>query len=267
MQTLPKKISTLFIGTFLLTFFFTTSCKNSSNSNPSTVTLKESHEEVPYDSPEKAAEFEFLRTQDPSLGYVPNERLLLAKQISQESKTLALRTMSGYGNWIERGPESDVAGVYGNPRDASNIASTSGRIRATLIDALDATGKTVFVAGIDGGIWKTTDISATPATWVPLSDFLTNLAVSYLAQDPTNANVIYACTGESYNNVDAVFGVGVFKSTDHGDTWTLLPATSTFTKATKMVCDALGNVYLGTDRKSTRLNSSHSTLSRMPSSA
>ncbi|HYE58397.1 MAG TPA: T9SS type A sorting domain-containing protein, partial [Rhodothermales bacterium] len=50
--------------------------------------------------------------------------------------------------------------------------------------------------------------------------------VSALAQAPSAPNVFYAGTGEGMGNVDAISGSGVFKSTDGGTTWALLPATT-----------------------------------------
>ena len=97
-----------------------------------------------------------------------------------------------------------------------------------MVDSLDATHKTVWVAGVDGGLWMTTDITASPATWTLVNDFLSNLAVSDICQDPTNGNIMYFCTGESYYNADAVSGVGVFKSINHGTTWSFLSSTSAF---------------------------------------
>jgi hypothetical protein len=197
-----------------------------------------------YDGPLQAVEFDNKITMDPALGRVPKERLITALEQTRFSRITDGAFISSYGTWIERGPNADAIGPSnGNTR--ANSGMTSGRMRAILVDKADATGKTIFAAGIDGGLWKTTDITASPATWTPVSDFLSNLAVSFICQDPTNTNTMYFCTGESYFNGDAVQGVGVFKSTDHGVNWTLLPSTSTFTQGTRILCDAAGNVYLG----------------------
>ncbi len=197
-----------------------------------------------YDGPDKAAEFEFERTKDPALGYVPTERLLVALDEARSSQARAPLSVLA-GTWVERGPNADSPGPYGNPRGAGS-PSTSGRIRAVLVDASDATGKTVWIGGANGGLWKTTDITAAVPVWILVNDFLSNLAVSDITQDPTNSNIIYFCTGESYSNADAVRGVGVFKSTDAGATWSLLSSTSTYVNCTRILCDYLGNIYLGT---------------------
>jgi hypothetical protein len=200
-----------------------------------------------YDGPDKAAQFEFKRTKNHFTGKVDRQKMwdavLQTTQLKNQSapsqnKTTAL-------NWIERGSNTDAVGPSnGNTRPGNGV--TSGRIRAVWVDLADVTGKTVWVGGVDGGIWKTTDITAAAPNWSLVNDFLSNLAVSGISQDPTNTNIMYFCTGESYFNGDAVFGNGVFKSTDHGVTWTQLANTSNLTKCSKILCDAAGNVYVST---------------------
>src|SRR4030095_10699463 len=74
----------------------------------------------------------------------------------------------------------------------------------------------------------------------------TNMAVGTICQDPTNTNTMYFGTGERTFNTDAIRGGGVWKSTDHGVNWTLLAATSSYFNVTKLLCDAAGNLYVGT---------------------
>ena len=69
-----------------------------------------------------------------------------------------------------------------------------------------------------GGIWKTVDGGT---SWVPLTDSQTTLSTGAIAIAPSNANVIYAGTGEADNSPLAFYGRGVLKSTDAGATWTL----------------------------------------------
>src|SRR5262249_14082333 len=116
-----------------------------------------------------------------------------------------------------------VAGINGASWTAVGPGNVGGRVRAVL--PLSAT--TVFVGGIGGGIWKTTNCCSTSTTWSPVNDFLANLAVATLVVDPTNANTLYAGTGEGFSNQDAVRGAGIFKSTDGGSTWAQLASTNT----------------------------------------
>jgi uncharacterized protein (TIGR03437 family) len=93
----------------------------------------------------------------------------------------------------------------------------AGRVTAIAIDPQD--NQTVYLGGAEGGVWKTTDGGA---TWTPLTDFQPALAIGSLAIDPTHPEVIYAGTGEANFNADAYNGMGILKSADGGNTWTLL---------------------------------------------
>ncbi|MES2776205.1 MAG: fibronectin type III domain-containing protein [Bacteroidota bacterium] len=184
-------------------------------------------------------------TKDPVLGYVPKSRLVEAYEVRKARlDQINLRSTATLFSWTERGPNSDaVGGSNGNTRAGNG--KTSGRVRAIWEDLGDATGKTVWVGGIDGGLWKTNDITVNPATWTPINDFFGNLAVASICQDPTDVNIMYFGTGEKAINADAVRGAGLWRSTDHGVTWSVMSGTSNFWNVSKMSCDASGNLYVG----------------------
>ena len=217
--------------------FFVTGCGSNS----------ELVDEDKYDGPDEAAMFEIERTKDPATGKVPWNKLLQAKLNTETAREAARQSNRIQAlSWIERGSNGDFNGPQGNSRP--NQDQTAGRIRAAMVDSLDPTHKTVWVGGVDGGLWKTTDITASTATWTLVNDFLSNLAVAAICQDPRPGfqNNMYFCTGESFGNADAVQGVGVFKSTDGGATWNFLSSTTAFTACTRIICDYQGNIYLGT---------------------
>ena len=230
------------ISAIVLQLFVIASCNHSSKPQ------KESDEEnEKYDGPAERMRQEFEATKDPRLGRVPRERYMTALQKTVDSRLSGVMAVSAYGSWTERGPNSDVVGPSnGNTRPNSGI--TSGRMRSILVDANDATGNTVFVGGVDGGIWKTTDITASPATWTLVNDFFANMAVTSICQNPSTTNTMYFSTGEWCFNADAVAGDGIFKSTDGGATWSQLGSTSgtNFENCSKIICDNSGNVYVTT---------------------
>ncbi len=190
----------------------------------------------------KRLQHEIDMTKDPALGYVPKGRLVEAYQV--RSQRLKANTVNSLLSWTERGPNSDAVGASnGNTRPGNG--KTSGRVRAIWEDLGDATGKTVWVGGIDGGLWKTNDITVNPATWTPINDFFGNLAVASICQDPTDVNIMYFGTGEKAINADAVRGAGIWRSTDHGVTWSVMAGTANFWNVSKVVCDASGNLYVG----------------------
>ncbi|MEO6869462.1 MAG: T9SS type A sorting domain-containing protein [Ginsengibacter sp.] len=227
---------------------FTKSDKNILAKGRTAYLIKDDNEEQEGDEEDgiyETQKHEFEITRDPALGYVPKERLVNAFE-----NIMAKRQMQRPGDvsalsWTERGPYSDVTGPSnGNTRQGNGV--TSGRIRAIWVDLGDVTNHTVWVGGISGGIWKTSNISAAPATWNIVSDNFSNMAVSAICQDPTNVNTMYFGTGEKTFNSDAVKGGGIWKSTDHGATWNFLSSTAAFFNVSKMVVDNAGNVYVST---------------------
>ncbi|WP_445665748.1 T9SS type A sorting domain-containing protein [Fodinibius sp. AD559] len=102
-----------------------------------------------------------------------------------------------------------------------------GRTRAMAVDINDPS--TIIAGGVSGGIWKSTDGGS---SWnLKTSDF-TNLSVTSLAQDPTNPDTWYYVTGEFLGNsasdrgfTASYYGTGVYRSTDNGETWSIIPST------------------------------------------
>ena len=96
-----------------------------------------------------------------------------------------------------------------------------GRIRSLAFDPDDSTR--IYAGAVSGGVWLTEDSGA---SWAPTDDFMANLSISSLIFDPTDSNTIYAGTGEGTFNIDNVRGLGIFKSTDKGVSWSSLVNTN-----------------------------------------
>lgn len=121
-----------------------------------------------------------------------------------------------------------------------------GRVRSIVVNP--ANSEEILIGSVSGGIWKSTDGGG---SWIPKSDTADVMAIGSMLIDPTNSNVVYAGTGEGWLNQDAVYGGGIYKSTDFGDTWTLLPSTTgasidNFRNVMKMAADPSGNIYAAT---------------------
>ncbi|HEV2299038.1 MAG TPA: hypothetical protein VGR72_11025 [Candidatus Acidoferrales bacterium] len=112
-------------------------------------------------------------------------------------------------NWTSIGPQ---------PTSDPNFNLTSGRVNAIAVDPCDTTGNTVYIAGAQGGVWKTTNGGT---NWTPLTDRQPSLAGGSLAVDPNLADCasghtgrIYFGTGEENFSFDSFYGAGVLISTD-----------------------------------------------------
>src|SRR5690606_20691292 len=80
-----------------------------------------------------------------------------------------------------------------------------------------------FIGGISGGLWVSEDAGR---SWSNVNDHAINLNITSITQNPFNPDVIYYSTGEAAGNSSAAPGAGVFKSVDHGKTFTQLNATT-----------------------------------------
>jgi PKD repeat protein len=176
------------------------------------------------------------RTKDPATGTVPRERLLKAMEYmsllqQQQSSNRMMGAIAGI-NWYERGPKN-----------------CGGRTRAIMVDPNDATRKTIWAGGVGGGLWRTTDITATTPNWAAVDDMMANLAVTTICYNPANTQIFYAGTGEGYSNADAIRGLGIWKSINGGATWSQLASTNNanFYYVNRMVVHASGDVYAATN--------------------
>ncbi len=132
------------------------------------------------------------------------------------------------------------------PKPINTSGGYAGRVSAIGCSATDP--DLYYIGGADGGVWKTTDAGA---TWTPLTDHMPTTAIGAIAVDPTNDQVVYAGTGEANYANHSRYGLGVFKTTDGGATWTQL-AEGTFGGRTfsKLVIDPqdTGTIYAAVAR-------------------
>jgi len=112
-------------------------------------------------------------------------------------------------------------------------AQMSGRVAA--VDARqEADGKvTVFVGSASGGVWKSEDGGT---TFKPVFDKQDVQSIGAVALDPTNKDVVWVGTGESWTRNSVSVGDGVYKSTDGGETWTRVGLAGT-ERITKIIVD------------------------------
>ena len=73
-----------------------------------------------------------------------------------------------------------------------------------------------YVGAASGGIFKTTDGGT---TWAPIFDAQDVSSVGSLAVAPSDPNVVWAGTGESFIRSNISLGNGIYRSTDAGKTW------------------------------------------------
>jgi uncharacterized repeat protein (TIGR01451 family) len=113
------------------------------------------------------------------------------------------------------GPQPLEGEGFGNGNNA-------GRTNVVLSDPDDPT--VAFLGSDGGGVWKTTNCCTADTTWTIKTDFpeLDSMAIGDITMDPNNHDVMYAGTGDLRFGSFSFGAAGVLKSTDRGETWTIL---------------------------------------------
>lgn len=118
---------------------------------------------------------------------------------------LGAATFAGAQVWEELGP-SAVADFVFTGRIAGVVASPSDPGR-------------YFAAGASGGIWRSDDAGA---SWRPLGDRLPTTACGAIALDPRDEDVVYVGSGEANFAYHSLYGAGIYRSSDGGESWQVL---------------------------------------------
>ena len=131
------------------------------------------------------------------------------------------------GGWTTLGPVPLASDATGD--GFQNYNQVSGRATSVAIDPADPTGNTIYIGGAQGGVWKSTNAansSSLAVTWTPITDDQATLSIGAIAIQPGNLipanSVILAGTGEADDSADSYFGLGMLRSADGGNTWTLV---------------------------------------------
>lgn len=203
---------------------------------------REEDREEEGDNPQARLDFELLRTKDPKTGKIPqNIRVLELAFMRGQSSLIDIPYAAGdiTSDWKNRGP-----------------FNVGGRTRALAVDSRNE--NIILAGGVSGGMWRSTDQGA---TWQKATGTDELQSVTCIAQDPTNPDTWYYGTGEfsgnSASGSGAFFlGDGIYKSTDNGATWAVLPNTrsdtpesfdSNFDISMEMVVDPTnGDLYVAT---------------------
>jgi hypothetical protein len=197
------------------------------------------------DDPNAAALQDYVNRAYPA-SYIPME---LTRQAQRQASAMAARPRSrnrGLVSWQLAGPSHAqfpaVLTFAGTPY------ADSGRVTALAI----APGCTqqhcrLWMAAAGGGVWRTDD-ALTPSgigpltgpTWTFVSSSFATNAIGTLTYDAAH-NTLYAGTGEPNASADSEAGLGIYVSTNGGDTWTHVAANTRVPSETVTCGD--GNMY------------------------
>ena len=162
------------------------------------------------------ANYELMLLRDPATGKIPDgirqkELAFAATLPHMDANTAQYYNKSTLATWQARGPWN-----------------VGGRTRAI---GIDVNNESILVAGsCSGGMWRSTDQGQ---TWVNTNPDNKCQSVSCLTQDTRtgHTNTWYYGSGEAFGASASVNGAyylgnGIYKSTDNGLTWNVLPSTT-----------------------------------------
>jgi hypothetical protein len=102
----------------------------------------------------------------------------------------------------------------------------SGRVTALAIDPKCKPQEcTLYVGAAGGGLWRSKNALSPAPAWKQISPGIPTNAIGSIAVDPTDltGKTIYVGTGEANASGDSEAGLGLYKTTDDGAHWALVP--------------------------------------------
>ena len=141
-----------------------------------------------------------------------------AFEVAQQKHAQQMAKTTGAGNWVPIGPDVLPSAV------GTSMIPGIGRMNCITFHPTDM--NTFWVGVAQGGIWKTTDGGT---SWMPLNNNLPILRISDIAVNPVDPDTMYISVGD-FEYIDwwlepndkprqTHFGLGVYKTTDGGMTW------------------------------------------------
>jgi hypothetical protein len=118
-----------------------------------------------------------------------------------------------------------------------NYGLVTGRISSLALDPADTTGNRLYAGTTGGGVWLSQNAGAANSTSIVFTPLTDNLGVLNTAVDasisigavtvqPGGTGVILAGTGDPNDVLDSYYGAGILRSSDGGNTWSLIQTTA-----------------------------------------
>jgi hypothetical protein len=148
---------------------------------------------------------------------------LMAISMAMASGAIGAQTVGGA--WTNVGPAPAVGGQSEGLISGSNANEVTGAVEAVIAHPTNA--DILYIAAVNGGIWRTANATAVSPNWTRLTDDFGSLSLGAIEFDPTDASRQTLVAGSA--RVSSLGGaggarIGLLRSTNGGNTWTVFAA-------------------------------------------
>jgi hypothetical protein len=156
----------------------------------------------------------------------PESDIAPAQQEASYKAFLAVARLSGGGKGSWEGIGPTVPSVSGPWTYTVRPTYDSGRVTSlALSPKCYRENCRIFVGAAGGGVWEADNALASQLNWHPSNNGIPSNSIGSIIFDPTDPSgkTLYVGTGEANGSSDSEAGIGLYKSTDLGKSWSLVP--------------------------------------------
>ena len=133
--------------------------------------------------------------------------------------------------WQALGPAAELSLDYG-----TTAVAVTGRVSALALDTSNPSDLRLYAGTTGGGVWMADYADAanpSSVAFIPLTDTVqalsgaadASISIGAMSVQPGGTGVILAGTGDPNDELDSYYGAGILRSTDGGNSWSLIPKT------------------------------------------